>query len=256
MSSARDPQTPSRSELASSARLPVYDFTGQVAVVTGGAGGIGAAVVARLQAGGATVVVWDLEGDARIPGVDVTDTASVDAALQRTLTRHGRIDLLVNSAGWAGPTMALDEFDPAIWDKVLRVNLTGTFLVCRALVPGLRARGTGRIVNIASLAGKEGTPNASAYSAAKAGVLALTKSLGKELARTGVRVNAIAPAAIDTPLLAQMSPEHVATMVTKSPQQRLGNVGEVAEMVAWLCSDACSFHTGAVFDLSGGRATY
>lgn len=240
---------------------PAYDFRGRVAVVTGGARGIGAAVVQRLRGSGAEVVVWDLDptpAAAQGPAcqVDVGDEASVAAALRDTLARQGRLDFVINSAGWAGPTQALEAFDLAVWDRVQRINLTGTFLVCRATVPVLRTQGSGRVVNIASLAGKEGTPNASAYSAAKAGVLALSKSLGKELATTGVRVNAVAPAAIDTPLLAQMSPEHVRTMVAKSPQQRLGTVDEVAELVAWLCSSACTFNTGAVFDLSGGRATY
>lgn len=242
-------------------QLPVYDFQHRVAVVTGGLSGIGAAIVARLQQCGAQVVVWDLNAsakpdDAHTMKVDVTSEASVAQALADTVSQCGQIDFLINSAGWAGPTMPLDEFTLDVWNKVLNVNLNGVFLTCRAVTPLMRRQGFGRIVNIASLAGKEGTPNASAYSAAKAGVLALTKSLGKELATHGVRVNAIAPAAIDTPLLAQMSPEHVQIMVNKSPQQRLGTVSEVSEMTMWLCSDACSFQSGAVFDLSGGRATY
>jgi NAD(P)-dependent dehydrogenase (short-subunit alcohol dehydrogenase family) len=242
-------------------QLPVYNFQHQVAVVTGGLSGIGAAIAARLQQCGAQVVVWDLNAsakpdDAHTMKVDVTNEASVAQALADTVSRMGRVDFLINSAGWAGPTMPLDEFTLEVWNRVLNVNLNGVFLTCRAVTPVMRNQGFGRIVNIASLAGKEGTPNASAYSAAKAGVLALTKSLGKELATHGVRVNAIAPAAIDTPLLAQMSPEHVQIMVSKSPQQRLGTVSEVSEMTMWLCSDACSFHSGAVFDLSGGRATY
>ena len=242
-------------------QLPVYDFQHRVAVVTGGLSGIGAAIAARLQQCGAQVVVWDLNAsakpdDAHTMMVDVTSEASVAQALADTVSRFGQVDFLINSAGWAGPTMPLDEFTLDVWNKVLNVNLNGVFLTCCAVTPLMRRQGFGRIVNIASLAGKEGTPNASAYSAAKAGVLALTKSLGKELATHGVRVNAIAPAAIDTPLLAQMSPEHVQIMVNKSPQQRLGTVSEVSEMMMWLCSDACSFQSGAVFDLSGGRATY
>lgn len=242
-------------------QLPVYNFQRKVAVVTGGLSGIGAAIAARLQQCGAQVVVWDLNasakpGDAHTMKVDVTNEASVAQALADTVSRLGRVDYLINSAGWAGPTMPLDEFTLEVWNRVLNVNLNGVFLTCRAVTPVMRNQGFGRIVNIASLAGKEGTPNASAYSAAKAGVLAMTKSLGKELATHGVRVNAIAPAAIDTPLLAQMSPEHVQIMINKSPQQRLGTVSEVSEMTMWLCSDACSFHSGAVFDLSGGRATY
>lgn len=243
-------------------QLPVYQFEGQVAVVTGGLSGIGAAIVERLVQCGAQVVVWDLNVPAspmphvHVMRVDVTNEDSVAYALADCVSRLGRIDFLINSAGWAGPTMPLDAFTTEVWNRVLNVNLNGVFLTCRAVTPVMRRQGFGRIVNIASLAGKEGTPNASAYSAAKAGVLALTKSLGKELATHGVRVNAIAPAAIDTPLLAQMAPEHVQIMVNKSPQQRLGTVSEVAEMTMWLCSDACSFNSGAVFDLSGGRATY
>jgi 3-oxoacyl-[acyl-carrier protein] reductase len=240
-----------------------YDFGGFVAVVTGGANGIGAAITGRLRDCGATVVVWDLPAAvAGLPeprtacAVDVTDRATVDAAARSTLQRHGRIDVLVNSAGWAGPTMPLDEFDPATWQRVVDINLMGTANTCRAVVPGMRAAGRGRIVNIASLAGKEGTPNASAYSAAKAGVLALTKSLGKELATSGVLVNAVAPAAVRTAMLDQMAPDHVQTMVAKSPMQRLGEPHEVAALVLWLASGDCSFNTGAVFDLSGGRATH
>jgi NAD(P)-dependent dehydrogenase (short-subunit alcohol dehydrogenase family) len=240
-------------------RSASYDFGGQVAVVTGGASGIGAAVVHLLRASGAIVVVWDVSavpGDAHALQVDVADRASVARAAQETATRWGGIDIVVHSAGFTGPTMPLDQFDPEVWHRVVDVNLGGTFHVCHAVVPLMRAAARGRIVLIASLAGKEGTLNASAYSAAKAGVLALCKSLGKELAGTGILVNAIAPAAVRTPILAQMADQHVQTMVDKSPMQRLGEPDEVAALVAWLASDACSFSTGAVFDLSGGRATY
>jgi NAD(P)-dependent dehydrogenase (short-subunit alcohol dehydrogenase family) len=237
-----------------------YDFQNTVTVVTGGSQGIGAEVVRLMRTFGSQAVVWDLQAPSTEPeifcAVDVTDRAAVERATQDTLHRWGRIDHVVNCAGWAGPTMPLAQFDPAVWDKVIAINLVGVYNVCRAVVPGMQQQGAGRIVNIASLAGKEGTPNASAYSAAKGGVLALTKSLGKELATSGVLVNAIAPAAIDTPMLSQMSAAHVQTMVDKSPMKRLGSVREVADLVAWLCSDACNFSTGAVFDLSGGRATY
>ncbi|KAF1041834.1 MAG: 2-dehydro-3-deoxy-L-rhamnonate dehydrogenase (NAD(+)) [Herbaspirillum frisingense] len=237
-----------------------YDFMGSVAIVTGGNGGIGMAISERLAKAGAQVVCWDLKANPASPyrqyEVDIADPASTDAAAQQLLADLGRIDFLVNNAGYAGATVPLDEYDVAEWHRIVNVNLLGVFHACRSVVPAMRAAGRGRIVNIASLAGKEGTPNASAYSAAKAGMLALTKSLGKELANAGVLVNALAPAAVKTSLLEQMAPAHVQNMINKSPMGRLGTVEEVAEMVAWLCSGSCTFNTGAVFDLSGGRATY
>ncbi|MFA5663394.1 SDR family NAD(P)-dependent oxidoreductase [Castellaniella sp.] len=235
-----------------------YDFSGLVAVVTGASKGIGAHIRDHLQRAGATVFNWDAApaaGDEFALEVDVSDLAAVRVATQATIARSGQIDLLVNNAGFAGPTVPLIEYDPAVWARIVSVDLVGMFHVCHAVVPHMLHAGFGRIVNMASIAGKEGTPNSSAYSAAKAGILALTKALGKELAGTGVLVNAVAPAAIRTELLEQMSPEHVRTMVGKSPLGRLGEPEEVAELVAWLCSGSCSFSTGAVFDLSGGRAT-
>ncbi len=237
-----------------------YDFSGQVAVVTGGAKGIGKAIAEGLGRFGARVRVWDLEAPASEDHVgqvvDVTDPDSIAAARDAVLAGEGRIDVLVNCAGIAGSTLPVVETDPAEWRRVVEVNLFGVYQVSRLVVPVMQKAGRGRIVNVASLAGKEGTPNASAYSAAKAGVIAFTKSLGKELATTDIRVNAIAPAAVKTAILDQMSPAHVETMIAKSPMGRLGTVEEVAALTLWLCSEACSFNSGAVFDLSGGRATY
>ncbi|RDJ24895.1 SDR family NAD(P)-dependent oxidoreductase [Bosea caraganae] len=231
-----------------------------IAVVTGGAKGIGRAIADRLEQDGLTPVIWDLEAP-RERGwghiaCDVSNEEQVAAAVSRTESEHGPIAVLVNNAGMTGPSTKVAETPLAQWLKVQAVNLTGTFLCSRAVADVMATRGYGRIVNIASLAGKEGTPTLSAYSAAKAGVLAFTKSHGKELAQTGVLVNAVAPAAIDTDILQQMSPETVAAMIAKSPLGRLGEVEELAELVAWLASERCSFSTGAVFDLSGGRATY
>ncbi|WP_336809915.1 SDR family NAD(P)-dependent oxidoreductase [Bosea sp. MMO-172] len=232
----------------------------RIAVVTGGAKGIGAAVANRLEQDGLIPVVWDIAAPAAAGRLhlacDVSDEDSVAQALAATEREHGSIAVLVNNAGLTGPSTTVAETPLAQWQKVQAINLTGTFLCSQAVAKVMVPRGYGRIVNIASLAGKEGTPTLSAYSAAKAGVIAFTKAHGKELAGTGVLVNAVAPAAIETDLLQQMSAETVATMIGKSPLKRLGTVDELAELVAWLASARCSFSTGAVFDLSGGRATY
>jgi 3-oxoacyl-[acyl-carrier protein] reductase len=241
--------------------MPVaYDLSGRTAVVTGGSKGIGRAIVERLSEAGAQVWNWDVSPDA-LDGVaackvDVTSAADIQRAVAQVVESTARIDILVNNAGFTGGSLTVEELDPADWRRILDVNLTGVFEVSRQVVPVMRRGQWGRIVNIASLAGKEGSPRLSAYSAAKAGVIAFTKALGKELADTNILVNSIAPAAIETDILQQMAPEYVEAMVAKSPMKRLGSVGEVAELVTWLCSDACSFSTGAVFDLSGGRATY
>lgn len=241
--------------------MPVsYDFSGRVAVVTGGANGIGREIARRFNQAGARVAVWDLASPdlSGVDGqrVDVTQPDTIAAALEATLSANGGIDILVNNAGYVGPTVSVEAYDPVEWRRLIEVNLIGTYQVTRHVLPHMRARPNGRIVNIASLAGKEGTPNSSAYSAAKAGVIAFTKALGKELAETDIRVNCIAPAAVETGLLAQMTPEHLEIMIAKSPLKRLGTVAECAELALWLASDACTFNTGAVFDLSGGRATY
>jgi 3-oxoacyl-[acyl-carrier protein] reductase len=191
-----------------------------------------------------------------VVAVDVTDPSSVDAAARETLGRWGSVEILVNNAGIAGPNHPTWEYPLDAWRQVLAVDLTGTFLCCRALVPSMLKGGYGRIVNVASIAAKEGNPNASAYSAAKAGVVALTKSLGKELAGKGVLCNCVTPAAVETGIFAQMSKEHIQYMLSKIPMGRFGTVDDVAALVAWLASKECSFSTGAVFDVSGGRATY
>lgn len=230
------------------------DLRGRTAIVTGGAQGIGAAIVRRLEASGALVRVWDLGLSAE--AVDVTDVVAVARATAKALADLGRIDVLVNNAGIAGINAPTAEYPVEEWDRVLKVNLTSQFLCCRAVVPHMVAQGHGRIVNIASIAGKEGNPNAAAYSASKAGVIALTKSLGKELAQSGVLVNCVTPAAARTAIFDQMTPEHVAYMLSKIPMNRFVEVDEIASLVCWLATDDCAFSTGGVFDISGGRATY
>jgi len=224
-------------------------FAGRHAIVTGGAQGIGAAIARRLQAGGARVTLWDLDGS---PKVDVSDPASIANALKDS----GKIDILVNNAGIAGMNKPTVDYPVEEWERVLRINLTSQFLCCRAVAPRMVKAGYGRIVNIASIAGKEGNPNAAAYSASKAGVIALTKSLGKELAQTGVLVNCVTPAAAKTAIFAQMTESHIEYMRSKIPMGRFVEVDEIAALVCWLASEECSFSTGAVFDISGGRATY
>jgi 3-oxoacyl-[acyl-carrier protein] reductase len=246
------------------------DLSGHAAIVTGGARGIGYACAARLLQSGAAVMLWDIDraaldgAAAQLEGankvhtdvVDVSDAASVDAAARRATAAMGKVDILVNNAGITGPNKKTWEYLPDEWRKVMEIDLTGPFLCARALVPGMIAQGYGRIVNIASVAGKEGNPNAPAYSAAKAGLIGLTKSLGKELATSGILVNCVTPAAAQTELFQQMTPEHVQYMLSKIPMNRFVKVEEIAALVAWLASAECSFSTGAVFDLSGGRATY
>tara|TARA_R110001599_G_scaffold62921_3_gene175206 strand:- start:16124 stop:16873 length:750 start_codon:yes stop_codon:yes gene_type:complete len=246
-------------ERAETRRLPVYDYSGRVAVVTGGSRGMGRAIAQRLEDSGAEVWIIDRnpqEGRPRQLQADVTLASELNKAADLIVSESGRVDIVVHNAGLAGPTGPLVESDPDLWRGVVDVNLVGTYEVNRCFVPLLLRQTHSWLVNMASLAGKEGTPNASAYSASKAGVIAMTKSLAKEHAATGLRINALAPAAIETELLQQMSQTHVDTMIAKSPQGRLGQPGEVAEVVAWLVSDACTFNTGAIFDLSGGRAVY
>jgi NAD(P)-dependent dehydrogenase (short-subunit alcohol dehydrogenase family) len=244
------------------------DFQGRHAVVTGGATGLGYAIAQRLIQSGGSVTLWDrdeaaarkaalaLGGKAHSVAVDVSVHAAVQAAVKSTLQHAARIDALVNSAGITGPNTKLWDYPVQAWREVMEVNLNGLFYCCREIVPVMRETGYGRIVNIASVAGKDGNPNASAYSASKAAVMALTKSLGKELADTGVRVNCVTPAAVKTAIFDQMSEQHIQFMLSKIPMGRFGTPEEIAALVGWLCTEECSFSTGAVFDLSGGRATY
>ncbi len=246
------------------------DLTDRAAIVTGGARGIGRAIAERLLASGARVSLWDVDAAAleRAAGemastgrvhtatVDLADLASVQAAAGVTAAAFGKLDILVNNAGITGGNAKTWEIQPEDWRRVMDVNLNGPFYCCHAVVPFLLENGYGRIVNIASIAGKEGNPNAAHYSASKAGVIALTKSLGKELAGANITVNAVAPAVIATDILQQMQQSHIDYMLSRIPMGRFGKKDEAAALVAWLCSEECSFSTGAVFDLSGGRATY
>lgn len=249
-------------------------LNGRSALVTGGARGIGLAIAARLVADGAQVALSDvdleratteaarLDGDASRPAsamavrLDVTDPTSADAGIRAAVEAFGGLDILVNNAGIHGPSVPAWEMPLEEWHRVLAVDLHGVFYCCRAALPHMRARRYGRIVNIASIAGKEGNPNALPYSTAKAGVIGLTKALAKEVAKDGIIVNAVTPAVIETDILKQVSPEHVQYMLSRIPMGRVGQPDEVAALVAWLCSDECTFSTGAVFDISGGRATY
>lgn len=242
-------------------------FRDRVAVITGGASGAGKAVARRIVDEGGLAVLWDLHQDnlqtaARETGaaltqtVDVTDAEAVAEAARQTHDHMGRIDLLLCSAGISGPTAAVTEFPLDGWRKVIDINLNGVFHCCRAVVPYMVADGYGRIVNLASVAGKEGNPNASAYSASKAGVIGFTKSLGKELATTGVLANSVTPAVFRTPLLDQVPQSHIDYMQSKIPMGRLGEVDEVTALICWLLSEECSFSTAATFDISGGRTTY
>jgi 2-dehydro-3-deoxy-L-rhamnonate dehydrogenase (NAD+) len=246
------------------------DLKNRAAIVTGGARGIGLAIATRLLKSGASVSLWDLDADAlaqaavnlqslgtvHTVATDVTNADYVEAAAACSAQALGKLDILVNNAGIAGTNAKTWETDPKEWRRVIDINLTGPFHCCRAVVPHLLHNGYGRIVNIASIAGKEGNPNAAHYSASKAGVIALTKSLGKELATSNIVVNCVTPAVIATDILQQMTQAHIDYMLSKIPMGRFGKTEEASALVAWLCSEDCSFTTGAVFDLSGGRATY
>jgi NAD(P)-dependent dehydrogenase (short-subunit alcohol dehydrogenase family) len=244
------------------------DFDKRAAVVTGGAAGIGLAIAKRLASSGARIALWDrdthaldaarsaLGNDAYLHPLDVSDAAMVDRAARETADAIGGIDVLVCSAGITGPNKVTWEYPIEDWRNVFDINVHGLFYCNRAVVPIMQRKNYGRIVNIASVAGKEGNPNASAYSASKAAVIGLTKSLGKELAKTGIRVNCVTPAAVRTAMFDQMTQQHIDFMLSKIPLGRFGEVDEIAAMICWLASEECSFSTGAVFDLSGGRATY
>ena len=236
-----------------------YDLSGRSALVTGGASGIGEAAAARLRASGAEVAVFDrkaVDGDRLSIQGDVTSPADVNAAVRQAEQELGKIDILVNSAGVPGASLRTVDTSDEEWRHVMSVNADGTFYACRAVIPGMVERGYGRIVLVSSIAGKEGNPMAPAYSASKAAVIALTKVLGKDLAQTGVLVNCVAPAVVETPILEGLTPEHVDYMVERIPIGRMGTADEVAALICWLASEECSFSTGATYDISGGRAVY
>ena len=228
-------------------------FSGRCAVVTGGLSGIGEAVAKRIESEGGKVVIWDVNGGIK---TYIADFNSVMKSTEQVIQQMGGIDILVNSAGITGPTVPVTEFPIDGWVQTIAINLNGTFFTNKAVVPHMIAQNYGRIVNIASIAGKEGNPNASAYSASKAAVIGFTKSLAKELAKSNITVNAVTPAAVRTPIFDQMPQAHIDFMLAKIPKGRFGTVDEVASLVCWLASEECSFSTGAVFDVSGGRATY
>jgi 3-oxoacyl-[acyl-carrier protein] reductase len=265
-------ENPNKFEEAIMANPAKYDFSGKVAVVTGGAAGIGYACVERIVQSGGKVAIWDRDENAiaqaekafgdKVKGfkVDVSNEASVKDCLEQTLKTFSKVNILVNSAGITGPNTTVIDYPVDEWNKVFDINVRGTFLTCKFIAAHMKqdvdGKGFGRIVNIASVAGKEGNPNASAYSASKAAVIGLTKSLGKELALTEIKVNCITPAAVKTGMFAQMTQQHIDFMLSKIPMNRFGLVEEIASMVTWLASEECSFTTGGVFDISGGRATY
>ena len=250
--------------------MNTINLEGKRAIVTGAARGIGKAIAERLLQSGATVALWDLDplglndaqnylknkGETFTLEVDVAKQKSVESAIIATYDRLGEVEILINNAGITGGNATVWEMTVSDWQKVLDIDLTGVFLCCRDIAPKMMKNGYGRIVNISSIAGKEGNPNAAHYSAAKAGVISLTKSLGKEMVGTGVLCNCVTPAVIETPMLEQMTDQHKEYMISKNPLGRMGKSAEVAALVAWLASNDCSFSTGAVFDISGGRATY
>lgn len=246
------------------------DLNGRVAVITGGARGIGYAAAQRMLASGARVALWDVDGErlneakarlaehgaVSVHALDLVDEAAVGEATRATVAAHGKLDILVNNAGITGGNGPLWQLEPAVWRRVVEVNLIAPYLTCRAAVPEMLKTGWGRIVNIASIAGKEGNPNASHYSSSKAGLIGLTKSLAKELATSNILVNCVTPAAAKTEIFDQMKQEHIDYMLSRIPMNRFLQVEEAAALIAWLSSDDCAFSTGATFDLSGGRATY